>query len=154
MTDEAQWFAAWMPKAEQKIEVATVAADPRPRPAPSLGIGQVRAELEAVCRHLTDPSADGVRAAIPHLERAVDVFKSQVQPAAADKGSASVVLAGVHAIRSELASATRLFENAYQFHSDWATQLGIHLDGTPRQLLYSRPSARVLESAAGSSWEG
>lgn len=160
--DRADWFAAWMPRPAQKSE-APPAVAAVVRAEPSAGLGEVRAELEAVCRHLSDPSAAGVRAAIPHLERAVDVFRSQVQPAAesahGDPGSAGVILQGVEALRSELASATRLFENAYQFHSDWATQLGIHLDGTPRQLLYARPSAAAVESAAGpgcwaGSWEG
>jgi hypothetical protein len=162
-TGSAEWFAAWLPKPV----VPSPEASPESEPTP--GIDAVRAELAAVSRHLTDPSAAGVRAAIPHLERAVAVFTSQIQAAALpvpgqSDSATGIVRVAIESLRSELAHATYLFENAFQLHANWATQLGINLDGTPRQLLYGRPDhdapkddapkGEYLNGVGANSWEG
>jgi len=159
----AEWFAAWLPKPAVPLPEGFSKSEPIG------GIEAVRAELAAVSRHLTDPSAAGVRAAIPHLERAVAVFTDQIKPAAlpvpAQSDSATgVVRVAIESLRSELAHATYLFENAFQLHANWATQLGINLDGSPRQLLYGRPDHHAPKDDAPKgeefndigtgSWEG
>jgi hypothetical protein len=169
LPSSAEWFAAWLPKRtvvemvpspvsrEESVQIP----EPTIEPESLCDIEFVRAELEAVSQHLTDPSATGIRAAIPHLERAVAVFSDQIRPAispVSDIPGGGVRIA-IEALCAELAHATRLFENAYQLHSNWATQLGIYLDGTPRQLLYGRPEHSTLKAAssgdfAASSWEG
>ena len=153
----AEWFAAWLPKpvARSRSEVPETVEniDPfEPKPLSSSAIEEVRAELKAVTDNLIDPSAQGIRASIPHLERAVtafgNYFKTRELPAL-DEPS-------LDALRAELALATKLFENAYSLQAGWAAQLGLNLDGTPKQLLYSRPGHAVVsaEARAAGTWEG
>ena len=150
----AEWFAAWLPKPNSVVPC--LPAEPL-RPSE---VNEIRIEIQAVAGHLIDPGATGVRACLPHLERAISLFGSHVN--CANVNRANVNRANVPALpvpepalddlRRELALASGLFENAYMLQEGWAAQLGINLDGTPRQLLYSRPGAPQNEPATG-SWE-
>ena len=138
----AEWFADWLPPAIERERLTA--------------IEEVRSELKAVAGHLIDPSAYGVEACIPHLERAVAAFGSYFkmkEPATSEAASPSPTL---DALRSELALATTLFENAYVLQAAWAAQSGLNLDGTPRQLLYSRPGQAPPRTGTATVevWEG
>jgi hypothetical protein len=179
-TNGLEWFAAYLPKRAASPEsepaavaaVAAAAVPPAAELPPPAFIDEVRAEIDAVTRNLADPSAAGVRASIPHLERAIAALGNHVK---SPEASEAIQPPAIASLRAELAIATRLFENAYELHAVWATQLGIHLDGTPRQLLYGRPGqlepgvsgaslrgsmtlsdpdAKNRPNRAGESWEG
>jgi hypothetical protein len=136
----AEWFAAFLPKATlSRDPPAQPPTDVQVEPRATVSLAAVREEIEAISGHLTDPSADGVRAAIPHLERAIEALSNQTASIRSGVSYPAVPMQGIDALRSELARANRLFDHAYELHAVWATQLGIHLDGTPRQLFYTRP---------------
>jgi len=139
---EREWFAAWLPKP------TAVHAEPEG----ASFVDEVRTELKAVTGHLLDPSAAGIWAAIPHLECAIALF-AQHTPLA--PGQPATLRPALDALREELALANRLFENAYELQSGWATQVGLNMDGSPRQLLYGRHGESVAsEALPPDTWEG
>ena len=162
-TGGGEWFAAWLPKpvspkpvspshAESILVEAPEAAEPvEPTPPAPSPFEEARSELQAVTEHLIDPSAKGIRASIPHLERAVTAFGRYVKTK-----ELPTVEPALDTLRAELALATTLFENAYSLQAGWASQLGLNLDGTPRQLLYSMPGAPVVSTGTShaETWEG
>jgi len=134
---EAEWYASWLPK---PVEEGPCFVD------------EVRAELKAVTGHLLDPSAAGVRAAIPHLEHAIALFGKHT---AVSTDQPATLRPALDALREELALANRLFENAYALQSGWAMQVGLNMDGSPRQLLYGRHGEAVAgEALPPETWEG
>ncbi len=146
-----EWFAAWMPCPTKSAETVETIAPESVLPA-SRGIAEVRLELKAVTEHLVDPTAQGIRASLPHLERAVTAFGRFVK-----MKELPTLEPALEALRTELALATLLFENAYSLQAGWAAQCGLNLDGTVKQLLYSRPGgepAAVPRSETGEVWEG
>lgn len=134
----AEWFAAWLPKPASSPLTAHSVPQPLSSPAEdsplSTPFDQIRIELKAVTGHLIDPSASGVRASLPHLERAVTALSAYVKAK-----ELSTIKPALNALRAELAVASMLFENAYALQAGWAAQAGLNLDGTAKQLLYSRP---------------
>ena len=168
----AEWFATWLPRpaAEPPANLpeehpraerqASACAELQLRQAPSESgtklpdaIEEVRNELEAVTGYLLDPGTKGIQASLPHLERAVNVFSGYVKTK-----ELPLLAPALDSLRDELALATMLFENAYRLQAGWAEQLGLNLDGTPKQLLYSRPNSSHNQAPAAprceTSWEG
>jgi hypothetical protein len=99
-----------------------------------------------------------VRASLPHLERAIAIFGTNLPPKGDWQGKpVSTLLPELDALRVELALANRLFENAYLLQAGWAAQAGLNMDGTARQLLYGRRGDGVTgltpASAAHEVWE-
>ena len=155
-----EWFAAWLPKPAASVaQPVQLLADQGVRPVGhSSFFDEVRVELKAVTDHLIDPSAAGVRASLPYLERAIAIFQNHIPFANLPAGASSALKPSIDSLCAELALANRLFENAYTLQAGWASQLGLNMDGTARQLLYSRPgdpagSLTVSQPAAG-TWEG
>lgn len=154
-----EWFAAWLPRPPIPLHPAKPTRPPETvmeaeaAPEMSTAIDQVREELKLVTGHLLDPSAAAVKASLPHLERAVKLFSGYVKM----KELPSLEPA-LDSLRAELALATMLFENAYALQAGWAAQVGLNLDGTPKQLLYSRPASNQALAAvihqSETSWEG
>ena len=149
---DREWFAAWIPKNKS--------AEQTPDQSP---IDQARDELIAVTGHLIDPSPNGVRACLPHLERAVSLFSGFLETQDLETNDLEtkdlpLLKPAIDSLRAELALATTLFENAYTFHAAWAAQLGLSLDGTPLQILYGRPGQpaprRGSAEAWAEAWEG
>ena len=134
----AEWFADWLPK--HASFPSTAHSEPQPRSNPTEDLpsctpfDQIQLELKAVTGHLIDPSANGVRASLPHLERAVTGLSAFVKAR-----ELSTIAPALESLRAEIAVASMLFENAYTLQAGWAAQAGLNLDGTAKQLLYSRP---------------
>ena len=147
----AEWFATWLPRPAAEPP-ANLPAE-HPRAVPPDAIEEVRNELEAVTGYLLDPGTKGIQASLPHLERAVNVFSGYVKTK-----ELPLLAPALDSLRDELALATMLFENAYRLQAGWAEQLGLNLDGTPKQLLYSRPNSSHNQAPAAprceTSWEG
>ena len=120
-------------------------------PEPPSQIEEVRAELQAVTTHLNDPSTKGIEASLPHLERAVTIFSGYVKVK-----QLPILEPAIDALRAELKLATMLFENAYTLQAGWATQLGLNLDGTAKQILYAGPGQTLASPArpGAAIWEG
>lgn len=145
-TDHNEWFAAFLPKREVPPQDSARTSEVAELPS---AIEEVRTELRAVAGHLIDPSTAGVQASLPHLERAVAVFSDYVK-----MKQLPTLEPALDDLRSELALATMLFENAYTLQAGWAAQIGLNLDGSPKQLLYARPGQSAVSQPAVASWEG
>jgi hypothetical protein len=162
----AEWFAAWLPKQPapsapaMPLEMpAPVAAADEQKVVSRLGwIDEVRDELKLVTTSLLDPSAEGVEASLPHLERAVALFGKQIELANLPARRKAALKPAISSLEEELRQASRLFDNAYALQSGWAAQLGLNLDGTPQKVLYDRAGALVDGPPAVTGgepvWEG
>ena len=146
-TSGAEWYAAWLMKAEVKVTEAI-----QTEQVTSNVIEQIRAELKAVTDHLIDPGTQGIRASLPHLEKAVTAFGKYIKMKALPS-----VEPALESLRAELALATMLFENAYTLQAGWAAERGLNLDGTLKQLLYSRsgePAGPSPGIVTNEIWQG
>lgn len=148
-----QWCTGFLPPPETPPRLTLVPPPSTSQASNELptAIDEVRAELKAVTAHLIDPSTKGIQASLPHLERAVTVFSGYVK-----MKQLPILEPAIDALRAELALATKLFENTYTLQAGWAAQLGLNLDGTPKQILYVGPGqtpALPLRSASV-TWEG
>ena len=116
---------------------------------PELWIDEVRAELRAVTDHLVVSGGAGVSASLPHLERAVAVFSSQI-----DTMGRSAASSSISALREELALANRLYDNAYALQAGW--QGGPNpWDPEVKPVLYGRPGEAIQEPRpSAATWEG
>lgn len=144
-----EWFAAWMPQTPKPADHLEIIA---PKLILLNAIEEVRIELKAVTEHLMDPTTQEIRASLPHLERAVIAFGSFVKTK-----QLPTIEPALDALRAELTLATLLFENAYTLQAGWAAQCGLNLDGTQKQVLYSRPgelSTLPPRCEASEVWEG
>ena len=146
-----QWYTGFLPLPETPPRLTLVPSAAQPNTELPTAIEEVRAELKAVTAHLIDPGTKGIQASLPHLERAVTVFSGYVK-----MKQLPILEPAIDALRAELALATLLFENAYTLQAGWAAQLGLNLDGTPKQILYAGPgqAPALAPRLASVTWEG
>ena len=146
-----QWYTGFLPLPETPPRLTLVPSAAQPNTELPTAIEEVRAELKAVTAHLMDPGTKGIQASLPHLERAVTVFSGYVK-----MKQLPILEPAIDALRAELALATLLFENAYTLQAGWAAQLGLNLDGTPKQILYAGPgqTPALPPRPASVTWEG
>lgn len=170
-----EWFAAWLPKStREQVELGTGSGDfegssefgevsVEPNLERDTGIATARAALAEVRECLNDPSAEGLRRAIPHLEQAVGALGERRAGSTAREGpefgEGSTSGGNREALRllwRELALANQLFENAYAIQAGWARELGLTLEGKPEELqLYGHSGEHVPAKAlSGDLWEG